>query len=142
MIERMDHEFVEFIPEQLEDGKIYVSLEYGTAVHRCASGCGQKVVTPITPTDWSIKYNGETVSLEPSIGNWNFECRSHYWIKNGKIVWSGQWSQEEVDANRARDRSRKEAFYGQRRSLDAADPQQPKKTKSRLRRIFGRLFRR
>ncbi|MFC4855982.1 DUF6527 family protein [Actinophytocola glycyrrhizae] len=24
-------------------------------------------------------FNGETVSLSPSIGNWSFPCRSHYY---------------------------------------------------------------
>ena len=31
-------EFVEFIPEQLEDGVLYISQRYGTAMHRCCCG--------------------------------------------------------------------------------------------------------
>jgi len=34
------------------------------------------VVTPLSPTGWSLIFDGETVSLYPSIGNWNFPCRS------------------------------------------------------------------
>ena len=31
----LTHEFVEFIPDVIEEGKIYVSIEYATAVHKC-----------------------------------------------------------------------------------------------------------
>ena len=56
------------------DGILYVSMEYATATHLCACGCGLTVVTPISPTDWQISYNGRTVSLYPSIGNRSFPC--------------------------------------------------------------------
>lgn len=32
--------FVEFIPENLDYGKIYISDTYRTATHLCACGCG------------------------------------------------------------------------------------------------------
>lgn len=62
------HEFVEFVPATLAEGVLYVSLEYGTASHLCCCGCGNKVVTPLSPTDWRMIYDGETVSLDPSMG--------------------------------------------------------------------------
>lgn len=108
------HEFVEFIPRDLQDGRVYVSIEYATAVHRCACGCGNKVVTPITPTDWKLSFDGETISLYPSIGNWSFPCRSHYWIRENRVEWTGRWSRHEVDAGRDRDRERKHAYYEER----------------------------
>jgi hypothetical protein len=80
-------EFVEFIPDELKDGEIYVSMRFRTATHLCCCGCGNKVVTPLQPTDWKLIFNGKTISLEPSIGNWNFACRSHYWIRNNEVVW-------------------------------------------------------
>ena len=83
----MIHEFVEYIPEKLSDGTIYISTTYGTAVHKCCCGCGNEVVTPLTPTDWKLIFDGETISLHPSIGNWNLDCKSHYWIKNNEIKW-------------------------------------------------------
>lgn len=43
----LKHEFVEFIPDELEQGTIYVSIRFATASHRCLCGCGNKVVTPI-----------------------------------------------------------------------------------------------
>lgn len=103
-----NHELVEHIPEELEDGIIYISMPFATAAHRCACGCGQEVVTPFTPTDWEMTFDGETVSLSPSIGNWNFACQSHYWIERGRVRWARRWSREEIDRGRARDRKMKE----------------------------------
>ena len=40
-------EFVEFIPENLKPGVLYISIEYSTSSHLCPCGCGQKVITPI-----------------------------------------------------------------------------------------------
>lgn len=82
----IQHKFVEFIPDKLEDGILYISLEYATALHKCLCGCGREVVTPLSPKDWKMIFNGKTISLYPSIGNWQFPCRSHYWIENGLVV--------------------------------------------------------
>jgi hypothetical protein len=41
-------------------------------------GCGKKVVLPLHPTHGKLTYDGETVSLSPSVGNWSFPCESHY----------------------------------------------------------------
>lgn len=82
------HKFVDLVPNCLESGVLYVSIAHGTAVHRCCCGCGLEVVTPLRPTDWRITFDGETVTLHPSIGNWQFPCKSHYWIRNGKVEWS------------------------------------------------------
>ena len=105
------HEFVDAIPEKVEPGKLYVSTEFGTVVHSCACGCGMEVVTPLTPTDWKLIFDGETVSLSPSIGNWSFPCRSHYWIGRGEVQWAGEWTDEEIAAGRAKDRISKERRY-------------------------------
>jgi hypothetical protein len=42
-------------------------------------------VTPFSPKDWKLIFYGESVSLYPSIGNWNFPCKSHYWITKNSI---------------------------------------------------------
>ncbi len=76
-------------------------------------GCGNKVVTPITPTDWTYIFNGEAVSLSPSIGNWNFKCQSHYWIKHGAIIWSDQWTQDEIEKSRNKDLLKKIEHFKQ-----------------------------
>lgn len=80
------HRFVEFMPEQMESDVIYISLRFSLVSHQCACGCGEEVVTPLSPRDWQLIFNGETVSLYPSIGNWIFACRSHYWINQNRAV--------------------------------------------------------
>ncbi|OPY71429.1 MAG: hypothetical protein A4E63_01550 [Syntrophorhabdus sp. PtaU1.Bin050] len=105
------HEFVEFIPEVLREGIIYISMRFGTASHLCCCGCGNKVVTPIRPTDWQLIFDGKTVSLYPSIGNWGFKCRSHYWIKNNRVVWAAPWSKEKIADGRAHDQQAKERYF-------------------------------
>ena len=118
---KLTHKFVEFIPDALGDGVLYVSLAYGTAAHRCCCGCGREVVTPLTPTDWKLIFDGETVSLYPSIGNWNFPCRSHYWITHNRVEWAEDWSAWRITAAEAKDRKLKEKFYGCLETDDSAD---------------------
>jgi hypothetical protein len=102
-------EFVEFIPETLEDGRLYISEEYSTAVHKCCCGCGLKVVTPLKANKgWRLTRDGQSVTLFPSIGNWSFPCQSHYWIRRNAVVWSYQMSKDEIEAGRRRDGKIKE----------------------------------
>jgi len=110
---RVEHEFVEFIPEDLEPGTIYISIPYATCSHLCFCGCGNKVITSLAPTEWQLTFDGETVSLYPSIGNWSFDCRSHYWVKESRVIWGRTWSKEKIQANRARDRRQKQRYYGE-----------------------------
>jgi len=105
---RMRHEFVEYIPDQLEGDTLYIALAFATAVHKCACGCGSEVVTPLSPTDWSLKYDGETISLFPSIGNWSFPCQSHYWIVRGRVRTARRWSTAEIEEARAAARMRQQ----------------------------------
>lgn len=105
------YSFVDYIPANLEEGVLYISIEFRIASHKCACGCGKEVVTPFSPTDWALIYDGESISLNPSIGNWGFECQSHYWIKQNQVVWAAQWSQEAIDTNRVRDRVNKETYF-------------------------------
>ena len=108
--------FVEYVPEVLEDGVLYISVQYGTASHKCACGCGQRVVTPIKPTDWALTWNGEEVSLDPSVGNWSFPCRSHYWIHNNRVVWSRPFSDYEIRLVREKDTRGRQAYFKRRAS--------------------------
>jgi len=105
------HEFAEFIPERLEEGVLYVSIRYATASHLCLCGCGAKVVTPITPTDWQLRFDGDSVSLDPSIGSWSLACRSHYWLKEGTVRWVAQWTPSMIRRERERDRREKQSYY-------------------------------
>src|SRR5208282_1135682 len=109
---RLEHRFLHYIPEQLEPGVIYISMDYATAAHSCCCGCGEEVVTPFTPTDWKLTFDGETVSLHPSIGNWNFPCRSHYVIAHGRVIEADPWSDAQVASERRRDQRAKARYYG------------------------------
>lgn len=100
---RIRHEFVEFVPEQLEAGVLYVSRRYRTASHLCCCGCGLEVVTPLNNAKWQASERGGKVWLSPSIGNWSFPCRSHYWIEGGRIRWDSLMSAEAIAAVRRRD---------------------------------------
>lgn len=110
-MKKLNHRFVEYIPKDLEEGVLYISIRFGTAIHKCACGCGNKTVTPLSPTDWELKYNGESVSLNPSIGNWSFPCQSHYWIINDEIRWGDKWSKEKIQANRVRQQINKKRYF-------------------------------
>jgi hypothetical protein len=79
--------FTDSIPIDLVDGFLYISMEYCMAKHKCPCGCGLTVITPILPKRWHLYYDGETISLSPSIGNYQF-CGSHYFIRKNKIVWA------------------------------------------------------
>ena len=116
------HEFVEFIPDQLEPWTVCVSIRFATATHLCVCGCGNKVVTPIRPTDWTLIFDGKTVSLDPSIGNWSFPCQSHYWIRNNKVKWAPKWSRKQIERVRVRDEMARQQYYGGRdESIAATD---------------------
>jgi hypothetical protein len=114
----LKHEFVEFIPGELKQGTIYISTRFGTASHLCVCGCGNKVVTPLRPTDWRLIFDGKTISLDPSIGNWSFPCQSHYWIRNNKIRWATQWSNDRIEIGRTYDRMAKDNYFNARDTLD------------------------
>jgi hypothetical protein len=92
----MRHKFVEFIPSKIEQDVLYISIEYDIARHKCACGCGADIVTSLSPARWKLTYDGETVSLSPSIGNWNHPCNSHYFITNDKVIWAGPISKNEM----------------------------------------------
>lgn len=112
--EVLEHRFVESFPETLEPGVLYISLEYGSVAHSCCCGCGEEVVTPLTPTDWNITYDGETVTLHPSVGSWTLSCRSHYVIRRNRVIEAPPWSDAEVAAERRRDRRAKAAHFAQK----------------------------
>lgn len=105
------HEFVEFIPEEIRPGIVFVCIQYATVVHKCCCGCGHEVVTPLSPTDWKLTFDGVSISLHPSIGNWGFPCQSHYWIRHNRVHWAGCWTRAEIEAGRDADAAAKAEYY-------------------------------
>ena len=107
----VQHKFVDFIPDNIEDGVLYISLDFGTVIHNCACGCGNEVNTPLSPTAWRMIYNGESISLKPSIGNWSFECKSHYWITKSEIEWSSSWTDDRIKRIRKEENDERNKHY-------------------------------
>lgn len=89
-------------------------MDFPMAIHKCCCGCGKEVVTPFSPTDWKLTFDGETISLYPSIGNWNFPCRSHYWIINSEIKWAPRWSKKRIEQNRKKEERNKKVYYSKK----------------------------
>lgn len=117
---QLRHVFVEHMPESLDEGVLYVSIPFATAAHRCCCGCGNEVFTPISPTDWTLIFDGKSISLDPSIGNWGFHCRSHYWILDNKVRWAEEWSDDRVESARTYERNSKAAYYDE--SVETSHP--------------------
>ena len=108
---RVTHRFVERVPSPLEDGIVYVSIGFGTVIHKCCCGCGDKVVTPLTPVDWAVTYDGQSISLNPSIGRHDAPCRSHYWIRNNRVMWSDEWSKSKVDSLKRHEADLRDGYF-------------------------------
>lgn len=105
---------VRYVPRELSSGTLYVSEEYAVAVHLCACGCGNKVVTPLGPAEYSFEEADSRPSLWPSIGNWQLPCRSHYFIRQGRVQWAERWSDDEIKQGRLHEQRRRKAYYESR----------------------------
>ena len=91
MIYQILPEFVDEIPEKISEGYLYLCLPYNAVIHKCACGCGEIISTPLDKKHgWIMQYDGEEVTLSPSIGNGSYKCRSHYFIRGNNIVWLGK----------------------------------------------------
>ena len=106
--------FADTFPEPLEPGILYISTRYANVAHLCCCGCGEEVTTPLAPTEWSITFDGKTVSLSPSVGNWALACKSHYFVTRNQVRWAGAWTDEQVQAGRRRERAASQRYYDRR----------------------------
>jgi Family of unknown function (DUF6527) len=117
-------QFVTFIPDKLAEGILYVSEQHATAIHKCCCGCGTEVVTPLSPADWQLYKERGTVTLYPSIGNWNLPCHSHYWIRRNRVDWAPSMTAEQIRRVQLRDRRDKQRWVAkmnsERRRKDVA----------------------
>jgi len=96
----VQHQFVEFIPDDIKEGILYISIPYATVIHKCACGCGNEVVTPLSPEDWQFTFDGKTVSLYPSIGSRNLMCKSHYWITQNQIEYEKNYHPNSINGSK------------------------------------------
>lgn len=109
-LKRLEPVFVEFMPTNLDEGMLYISTTHATVSHLCVCGCGERVVTPLGPADWTLHFDG-AVSLSPSIGNGQFACGSHYMIQNDAVVWCRPMSARGARATHQRDVTVRERIY-------------------------------
>lgn len=83
--------YVEVIPDfkTFEDNVIYISKKYGSTVHKCLCGCGEKTVLPINniingeDLGWQMFEDEKGLTFTPSVGNYQLPCKSHYVIQKG-----------------------------------------------------------
>lgn len=123
-LSRVEHRFVDSFPTPLEENVLYVSVRFRTAAHLCACGCGNKVVTPLSPAGWSMHFDGDAVTLDPSIGSSRLPCRSHYFIRGNRIVWCRAMTDELTAEARKSDAIARGRYYGTEPIAD----QQPRQT--------------
>ena len=79
--------FVERMTSDIKEGTLYVLPHFEVAIHNCMCGCGEKVVTPLGDGQWSWSYDGNNATLSPSVGNFQYDCKSHYFLRQGKVLW-------------------------------------------------------
>ena len=114
-VQTVTPEFVDTFPAAMSPGVLYVSIAYRTTGHLCCCGCGSEVIAPLAPAQWSMTFDGETVSMHPSIGNGALKCKSHYVIRHNQVLWRRKLTPEENADTRAKDRAALERY-------DAANP--------------------
>jgi len=136
LITKLEHRFVETIPDELENGILYISLRFRVIMHACCCGCKNKVVTPLSPARWKMIFDGKTVSLEPSIGNWNFECQSHYWITNSEVEWARKWTDREISDGKKEERKNRAKYYSQQNKESKQQTHSKRKNQS----IYSKLI--
>ena len=88
--------FPEEFPRIPAEGTMYVSLKDHLCVYLCPCGC-KSIVSIFVKlrTDnfdpgkevWDFSFNMGKPSLSPSINCIDFDCKSHYFIRKGKVEW-------------------------------------------------------
>jgi hypothetical protein len=94
----------------------------------------------LSPTDWKLTFDGESITLYPSIGNWSFPCQSHYWITGDRIEWARPMSRTQIEGVRMADRARKAAQFDSVADVGKGEPTEHahKKRAGWLKRVFSR----
>jgi hypothetical protein len=131
--------YVANLPEQLEEGVFYICEEFNATAHKCCCGCGEEVYNKLGPAKWRlIKGLDGTVSLEPSVGNWKYACRSHYWITDNRVFDAGSMSNRSIKAVQKRDRQDRDRVIKQYNAEHRSRPWQ--RARAAIRRALKRLW--
>ena len=97
--------WVDDLPDYMEAGTLYVSVKHRLTEHYCACGCGAEVSLPLGTSEWKLVYDGDSVSIWPSVGNWRLRCKSHYRIEANKTIWCPRWAEQAIVEGRRQDRN-------------------------------------
>ena len=92
--ESVTPKYVEFMTNvnDMKDNIIYISLKYGVTGHRCLCGCGLLTILPLNQKEdseeirnhgWGMTDNDGKLTFTPSVGNYQYPCKSHYIITKG-----------------------------------------------------------
>ena len=134
----MEHKFIDIIPIEIENNVLYISLKYNVTKHLCPCGCGSEIVATLSPVRYQLYYDGKTVSLTPSFGNWLHECKSHYLIKKDKVVWANPMSKNKMEAVIKKDKKEIKEYINKKKTKNLSEP--VSKKKSLFERIISRIF--
>jgi hypothetical protein len=131
-------EYVEQLPEQLQEGVLYICEGFDVTAHKCCCGCGEDVYNKLGPARWRlVKMSAGSVSLHPSVGNWKYACQSHYWIRNNRVINAGPMSARAIKAVQKRDRRDRDRYIGY---VNTGDKKRMNLWESTLR-VIGRTVR-
>ena len=80
--------YTQYIPMEMEEGKLYISEKYHTCNHLCPCGCKNQIPIPLTENKgygWQIFHkNGDKnlVTLSPSLLNRFCPNKTHYVVND------------------------------------------------------------
>ncbi|RYD50558.1 MAG: hypothetical protein EOP52_13885 [Sphingobacteriales bacterium] len=93
--------------------------------------------TPLNPKGWNINFDGETVTLSPSVGNWNIPCRSHYIIDRSRVIECGEWSPAQAQHEQIRTQKALAQHFDQQQEVSATVIPAHPPTQTKLTRIIN-----
>ena len=110
-VKHLAPQFVESFPGKLEPGELYLAMEFATAAHLCACGCGTKVITPFPQPIGKCHSTGKTFLSSPL---WAIDVSLPLALLGalGSYQWAGDMSQEAINAGRKRDAEAKVRLQG------------------------------
>ena len=80
------YQLVDRIPPRMRNGVVYHTKEFDLAGLLCACGCGHRV-TLLIPDGHQLQNEGGYATIRPSIGVFDAQCKSHYFISAGDVRW-------------------------------------------------------
>ena len=82
-----------FDKHETDHGELMIGQDKKVIRFLCPCGCGKEIFLTTkeysdTPgRNWTIKVEDGKVTLHPSINAWRLPCKSHYWIRENRIIW-------------------------------------------------------